>query len=202
MARSFGGRFSPGAPKTTPEAEAAREALAEARRVDAAGARANLMFAPPVVAALFGLFGGPAALVLSLGAAAVLALSAWLLREACAPRPLRRPPGRPVARPPLKSLAALLTVGGTGLAAPVGGHGRPGQPPLRISAGGLHLAAFGLDPFRSKRVAGGRRLPAGPRGRRRGEAEAHLAATRAAVAALRDRARSTPSGGFEALARA
>ena len=37
--------------------------------------------APPVVAALFGLFGGPAALALSLGSALALALGAWLLRE-------------------------------------------------------------------------------------------------------------------------
>jgi hypothetical protein len=202
MARPFGGRFSPGASRTTSEAEAAREALAESRRVDAAGARANLMFAPPVVAALFGLFGGPAALVLSLGAAAVLALAAWLLRDglraeaAFAARPAARPPALP-----RKSLAAVLTVGGTCLAALSGGTDLLGSLLYGVSAGGLHLAAFGLDPFRSKRIAGIDGFQQDRVARVAAEAEAYLAATREAVAALRDRALDAEVAGFEALAR-
>ena len=87
MAERFGGRYSPGAkpPQGSPQAEAAREALAETRRVDAAGARANLLFVPPVVAAFAGLFRDPASLLLSLAAAGVLALAAWLLREGVRP---------------------------------------------------------------------------------------------------------------------
>jgi hypothetical protein len=43
MAQRFGGRFSPGGARP----DAAQEALAEMRRVDAAGAKANLLFVPP-----------------------------------------------------------------------------------------------------------------------------------------------------------
>lgn len=48
MARRFGGRYSPGAgPSEDAPARAAEEALRERRRVDAAGAKANLLFVPP-----------------------------------------------------------------------------------------------------------------------------------------------------------
>jgi hypothetical protein len=202
MARPFGGRFSPAAPEVTPEAEAARLALAEARRVDAAGARANLMFAPPVVAALFGLFGGPAALLLSLGAAATLALGAWLLREGL--RAEAAFEARPAARRPAlprKSLAALLTLGGTALAALSGGTDLLGSLLYGVSAGGLHLAAFGLDPLRDKRFPGLDAFQRDRVARVAAEAEGYLAATRDAVAGLRDRALDAQVAGFEALAR-
>ena len=201
MAQRFGGRFSPGA-GDDPTTRAAQEALAETRRVDAAGAKANLLFVPPVLAAFFGLFGSPAALVLSLGAAAVLALSAFLLREglraeaAFAARPVARRPALP-----RKMLAAVLTGGGTLLAALSGGTDLLGSLLYAIAASGLHLTAFGFDPIRDKRVEGIDSFQQDRVARVVEEAEAYLATIREQVVSLGDRALTMRVAGFEALAR-
>lgn len=203
MARRFGGRFSPGAsPSDDAPTRAAQEALAETRRVDAAGAKANLLFVPPVIAAFFGLFGGPAALVLSLGAAAVLALSAWLLREGL--RAEAAYDARAIARRPAlprKALAAILTGGGALLAGLSGGADLLGGILYGVAASGLHLAAFGLDPMQDKRVEGIDTFQQDRVARVVEEAEGYLSAIREQVAALGDRALEFRVAGFEALAR-
>ena len=156
MAERFGGPFSPRAPRAaTPEAEARAEAEALARRVDAAGARANLLFLPPVVAAATGLWGSPEALVLSLLAAAALAGGAWTLREGL--RAHAAFDARPAARRPLlprKALSALLAGAGTALAALAGGTDATGALLYGLAALLLHVAAFGLDPLRDKLADG------------------------------------------------
>jgi hypothetical protein len=203
MARRFGGRYSPGGPTTQdPTERAAQEALVESRRVDAAGAKANLLFIPPVIAAFAGLFGGPEALVLSLGAAAVLALSAWLLREGL--RAEAAYEARPVARRPAlprKMLAAVLTGGGALLAGLSGGTEFFGSLLYALAAAGLHLAAFGLDPLSDKRVEGIDSFQQDRVARVVEEAEAYLSAIRDQVRALGDRALEMRVAGFEALAR-
>ncbi|MBP1805353.1 5-bromo-4-chloroindolyl phosphate hydrolysis family protein [Rubellimicrobium aerolatum] len=202
MARRFGGRYSPGAKAEGPQAEALREAQARSRRVDAAGARANLLFVPPALAAFTGLFGGPEVLVLSLGAAAVLALGAWLLREGL--RAQAAYDARPAARRPIlprKMLAAVLAGGGALLAALAGGTDLGGGLLYALAAGGLHLAAFGLDPLRDKRVEGIDSFQQDRVARVVEEAEAHLATIRDRIGALGDRALATRVAGFEALAR-
>jgi len=203
MAQRFGGRFSPGAPPADgASAQAAQEALAETRRVDAAGAKANLLFVPSALAAFFGLFGGPVALVLSLGAAAVLALSAWLLREglraeaAYAARPVARRPALP-----RKTLAAVLTGGGALLAALSGGTEVFGSFLYALAAAGLHLAAFGIDPLSDKRVEGIDSFQQDRVARVVEEAEAYLSTIRDQISALGDRSLQTRVAGFEALAR-
>jgi len=203
MAQRFGGKYSPGAPASEGStARAAQEALAETRRVDAAGAKANLLFVPPALAAFFGLFGSPAALVLSLGAAAVLALSAWLLREGL--RAEAAYEARPVARRPAlprKILAAALTGGGALLAALSGGTDLTGGLLYALAASGLHLAAFGIDPLQDKRVEGIDSFQQDRVARVVEEAEAYLASIRDQIASLGDRALLTRVAGFEALAR-
>jgi hypothetical protein len=203
MARRFGGRFSPGAaPRDDAPTRAREEALAETRRVDAAGAKANLLFVPPAIAAFFGLFGGPAALVLSLGAAAVLALSAWLLREGL--RAEAAYDARAIARRPAlprKMLAAVLTGCGALLAGLSGGADLLGGVFYGIAASGLHLAAFGLDPMQDKRVEGIDTFQQDRVARVVEEAEGYLAAIREQVSALGDRALELRVAGFEALAR-
>ncbi len=203
MTRRFGGRYSPGG-KSTDDAStlAAQEALAETRRVDAAGAKANLLFVPPVIAAFAGLFAGPQALVLSLGAAAALALSAWLLREGL--RAEAAFEARAVARRPAlprKILAAVLTGGGTLLAALSGGVDLVGGLLYALAASGLHLAAFGLDPLGDKRIDGVDAFQQDRVARMVEEAEAHLASIREQVRTLGDRALEMRVAGFEALAR-
>jgi hypothetical protein len=202
MARRFGGRFSPGGQPQGVPADDLRHAAAETRRVDAAGARANLMFVPPVLAAFTGLFGGPGVLVLSLGAALVLGLGAWLLRDGL--RAEAAYDTRPVARRPAlprKILAAVLTGGGTLLAALSGGTDLGGSILYAIAAGALHLAAFGLDPLRDKRLEGIDTFQQDRVARVVDEAEAYLAEMRDRIAGLADRGLATRVAGFEALAR-
>ncbi len=202
MARRFGGKYSPGAePKGVP-AEVLREAAAHTRRVDAAGARSNLMFVPPVLAAFTGLFGGPEVLILSLGAAVVLGLGAWLLRDGL--RAEAAFDERPVARRPAlprKILAAVLAGGGTLLAALSGGTDLFGSVLYAIAACGLHLAAFGLDPLADKHVEGIDTFQQDRVARVVEEAEGYLATIRDRIGALGDRGLSTRIAGFEALAR-
>jgi hypothetical protein len=81
MAQRYGGDHSPGAKPKGPAAEVVSQALAEDRRVDAAGAKANLMFVPPVVLSVMSFGQGPVTLATGLTGAALLALGAWLLRE-------------------------------------------------------------------------------------------------------------------------
>ncbi|MFD0857762.1 5-bromo-4-chloroindolyl phosphate hydrolysis family protein [Roseovarius aquimarinus] len=150
MARRFGGKFSPGG-----EGKEAGRATGAARpRVDPVGARANLMFLPAVVVLFASLTGG--ALVLAIGAAsaAVLALSAWLLRgglraeAAYAERKVARRPGIP-----RKLFSAVLAGAGIALAA-YAGSGVIAAALYGIVTTGLHVAAFGLDPMRDKGMEG------------------------------------------------
>ncbi|KAA9010268.1 5-bromo-4-chloroindolyl phosphate hydrolysis family protein [Histidinibacterium aquaticum] len=148
MARRFGGRHSPGTPR--PE-----EAPLDAAPVDAGGAKANLMFLPPVVLAATSLGAGPVGLVAGLAGAGLLALAAWLTREglrAEAAYNARKVARRPAL--PRKIFGSLLTGAGIGLAAWTGDSGIVGSVLYGIAAGGLHVAAFGIDPLRDKRVEG------------------------------------------------
>ena len=205
MARPFGGRYSPGA---TPPTRRPRRPRPRARRwprraaVDAAGARANLIFVPAVVAAAFGLFGGPASLLLSLGAAAVLALVAGPPARGAAgrgrlPRPPRRPPPGPAPQDHGRAPRPA--------AAPRSPRSRAtrarGALLYGIAAGGLHLAAFGLDPMRDKRMEGIDTFQQDRVARVAAEAEAYLADMRDAVSRLGDRALDARVAGFDALAR-
>lgn len=202
MAERYGGKYSPGATPQGPSADAVREAAIDSRRVDAAGARSNLMFVPPALAALTGIFGGPEVLVLSLGAAAVLTLGAWLLREGL--RAEAAFDARAIARRPAiprKVMAAALAGGGALLAALSGGTDLLGGALYGVAAAGLHLAAFGIDPLRDKRAEGIDSFQQDRVARVVEEAEAYLAAIRDSVATLGDRALSSRVAGFEALAR-
>ncbi|EPX87306.1 hypothetical protein ruthe_00705 [Rubellimicrobium thermophilum DSM 16684] len=199
---SPGGRPSPRTPQGTAQAEATREALTEARRVDAAGARANLLFVPPVVAAFAGLFRDPLSLLLCLGAAVMLALGAWLLREGLRAQAAHE--ARPAARRPAlprKILAALLAAAGTALATM--GHGiEPlGGLLYGLAAGGLHLAAFGIDPLHDKRIPGIDSHQQDRAARLATEAEGYLATIREQIGTLGDRALAMRVAGFEAVAR-
>ncbi len=203
MARRFGGPYSPG-PAAADEALArtSREAAAEERRVDAAGAKSNLLFLPAAVAAFAGLFAGPGALILSLGAAAVLSLSAWLLREGL--RSEAAFAGRAMARPPAvprKLLASICTGAGTFLAGLSGGTDVGGSLLYALAATGLHVAAFGIDPLRDKRVEGMDTFQQARVARVVQEAEGYLASIRDQVRSLGDRKLEMRVASFEAIAR-
>ncbi|MCC5973524.1 MAG: 5-bromo-4-chloroindolyl phosphate hydrolysis family protein [Rubellimicrobium sp.] len=202
MARQFGGKHSPQAKGASPAQKAAQVALAEDRRVDAAGAKSNLMFAPPVILAFTSLTGGPVALTAGLIGAAILALAAWLLREglraeaAFAARPIARRPALP-----RKILAAALTGIGVAIAASMKAGDVVGGLLYGIAAGGLHLAAFGLDPLKDKRVEGIDTFQQERVARVVDEAETYLNTIRDQIAALNDRALETRVASFRGLVR-
>lgn len=76
MAKKFGSKFSPDG--TTSDL---RDAAVDERKVDAAGAKATVLFAPGVLLAFLSLNEGAVGLILGLGGAAVLTLAAWLTRD-------------------------------------------------------------------------------------------------------------------------
>jgi len=202
MAEKFGGRYSPGAQPKGPQAEAVRQAVAEDRQVDAAGAKANLMLVPPVVLAVLSFGQGPLVLATGLAGAASLVLAAWLLREGLRARAAFA--HRTVARRPAVPrliLAAILCAAGTVLAAWTGAAGLPGSLLYGIIAGALHLAAFGIDPLADKRMEGIDTFQQDRVARVVQEAEGYLAAIRDHIASLGDRVLDLRVTSFLALAR-
>ena len=202
MAERFGGRFSPGAEPKGPAAEAVRQAVAEDRRVNAAGRRANLLFLPAILVAVRSLWAGPTGLVAGLVAGGVLALAAVLLREGL--RAEAAFEARAVARRPAlprKMLASVLTGVGVALAAWGGGGDLAGPLLYGLAAAGLHVAAFGIDPLRDKGMEGVDTFQQSRVARVVEEAEGHLSTMKAQIAQLGDRALDARVATFQALAR-
>lgn len=154
MAKRFGGKYSPD-PSGAPAPAGTKRPRA---KVDPAGGRTNLMFLPPILLLATSLNAGALSLTAGLVGAGLLALGAWLLREglqAEAAYHERKIARRPAI--PRKIFAALLTGLGAG-AAVVAHSGNPTglvAPTLfGLCAAALHLAAFGLDPMKSKGMEG------------------------------------------------
>ena len=202
MARRFGGRFSPEAEATTPRDAAVRETVLEQRRIDAAGTRATLMFLPPALLAITSLGAGAAGLVMGLVGAGALALGAWLLREGLRAEAAYK--GRTIARRPSlprKILAAILTGLGAALAVGSGGATLVEALLYALAAGGLHLAAFGIDPLANKRMEGVDTFQQDRVARVVDEAEAYLDAMADHIGRLNDRRLDMRVAEFQALAR-
>lgn len=150
MAKRYGGKHSPGATPDRPD-----PAPLDDVRLDAGGARANIMFMPPVVLAATSLNSGPVILVAALAGAAVLALGAWLTREGLRAEAAYN--ARAVARKPAfprKIFGSALTGVGIAIAAWTSDAGIFGSVLYGIAAAGLHSAAFGIDPMKDKRIEG------------------------------------------------
>ena len=193
MARRYGGAHSPGGPGP----------LAGDAAVHPVGARANLMVLPPVVLAVASLGAGPLGLVLGLAGAGLLALGFWLLRDGL--RAEAAWAGRAVARRPAiprKLMAAVLAGAGTGLAALSGDTGIAGAALYALAAGGLHVAAFGVDPMRDKRLEGVDEFQQDRVARVVDEAELYLAEMSERIGQLRDRPLLVRLAAFQDSARA
>ncbi|MEQ6247291.1 5-bromo-4-chloroindolyl phosphate hydrolysis family protein [Sulfitobacter sp. HNIBRBA3233] len=184
MAQRFGGKYSPGGPgvpRATPSAPL---------RTDPVGARANLLFIPPVILLATTLTGGATALGLGLVGSGALALGAWLLRDgmraeaAFAERKVARRPAIP-----RKIFAAALA--GIGAALGVAAHAitlEPLSPVIYgLAAAALHVAAFGIDPLRHKGLDGVDTFQQDRVARVVDEAELHLTTMRETIARARDR---------------
>ncbi|WP_299656333.1 5-bromo-4-chloroindolyl phosphate hydrolysis family protein [uncultured Tateyamaria sp.] len=152
MAKRFGGKYSPD-PTDVPTT-GDRPAFDKAH-VDPVGARANIMFIPAIPMVFLALNDGATGLVTALVSAAFLTGGAFLLREglkAEAAFNARKVARRPAL--PRKTIAAFLVGFGITLAAYRSEPGIIAPLLFGLAAFGLHLAAFGIDPLKSKGLEG------------------------------------------------
>lgn len=195
MAQRFGGKYSP---KTASAGEGGNEE----KIIRAAGARARLLYLPPLVLVVSSLAGGPVTLVTALVGAAVLTLAAWLLQEglkAEAAYNARKVARRPAV--PRKMLASALTGIGIAIAAYTGDSGVIGSVLYGIAAFGLHIVTFGIDPLRNKRMKGVDTFQQDRVARVVDEAEAHLATMKGQIETLADRHLTALVAEFQTIAR-
>ncbi len=188
MAKPFSGKFSPGTPVSGHRTNGATPVPPGRPVPDPVGARANLMFVPPLILLFTSLSGGAVALGAGLLGAASLGLAAWLLRGGLRADAAYR--ARAVARRPAlprKIIAALLTGIGVGFATVTGDSGLVGSVIYGAVAALAHVAAFGIDPLRNKRLAHVDTFQQDRVARVVEEAEAHLSAMATRIAALNDR---------------
>lgn len=200
MARRFGGKYSPDGQTTA--GDAPREQVLDQRAIHAAGSRGRMLYLPPLVLAVTSLNDGPTALITGLIGGAVLTLAAWLLQEglrAEAAYNARRIARRPAL--PRKMLASALTGIGVAIAGFAGDSGLVGSVLYGVAALGLHVAAFGIDPLKNKRMEGVDTFQQDRVARVVDTAEAHLDVMRSQIAALGDRKLEIRVASFQAIAR-
>lgn len=202
MATRYGGKFSPdGGDDGQPHTPQKHKRV----QVDPAGGRTNVLFIPaiPLVATSFN--DGPWALTFALLGAGAWTLAALLLREglkAEAAFDARKVARRPAW--PRKMMASALT--GVGAAFAVLAHLNEGTDiiaPLLygLCAAGLHVAAFGIDPLKSKGAERIDSLQQDRVARVVDEAEKHLAAMRDAMIRAEDRTAAARLEDFQDTAR-
>ncbi|MEM7521183.1 MAG: 5-bromo-4-chloroindolyl phosphate hydrolysis family protein [Pseudomonadota bacterium] len=199
MAQRFGGKFSPdGKPGSVPPTTRRRV------DVDAAGGRSNVMFIPAIVLVATTFSDGAVPMTLGLAGAAIWTLSAWLLREGL--RAQAAFEDRKVARRPALPRKMLASVGvaigaGLGVAAHMNTGGLLSPILFGLCTGALHVAAFGIDPLRSKGMEGVDTFQQDRVARVVDEAEAHLTAMTDALKRAGDRRAMGALADFQDTAR-
>ncbi|WP_375692015.1 5-bromo-4-chloroindolyl phosphate hydrolysis family protein [Pseudooceanicola sp. LIPI14-2-Ac024] len=197
MAQRYGGQYSPqgqSQPGQSPQPPRSRRKL---DRPDAAGARSNILFVPPVVLAFMSLGSGAIGLATGLVGAGLWLLGAWLTREGLRAEAAYH--DRKIARRPAiprKMLGSASIALGTGLAATVHGADVLSSVIYGVITGALHLASFGPDPLRNKMTEGVDTYQQDRVARVVDEAEAYLKTMQAQIDTLRDRALSGRVAGF------
>ena len=202
MAKRFGGKYSPDG-ANVPDIPGKKRA--KRAQVDPAGGRSNVLFIPAIVLVATSFSGGGIALLAALLGAGSLTLAAWLLREGL--RAQAEYDARKVARRPAlprKMLAAVLSGIGAALAVTAHQDGFGLIAPLLfgVIAGGLHLAAFGLDPLQNKGMDGIDTHQQDRVARVVDEAEKHLTAMRETILRANDRQTAAQLEDFVETARA
>ena len=199
MAQRFGGKYSPNGSSKAQNAGKSGRTVAT---VDPVGARANLLFLPPIALVFTALLSGALSLILGLVGAGALALGAWLLRGgliAEAAFTARKVARRPAL--PRKIFAACMAGVGTTLAALSHGSDLIAAALYGAAAGGLHIAAFGIDPLTDKGMEGIDTHQQDRVSRVVDEAEAHLAAMTDALRRAGDRQVNDRMAQFQQTAR-
>lgn len=197
MAKTFGGKFSPNGASGIGPLE-----VIDDRQVDAAGGRSNLLFIPAIVLVATTFSDGPVSLITGLVGAGALTLAAMLLREglrAEAAYDLRKVARRPAF--PRKILASALT--GVGVAIASYAHDTSVLTALLYGVAGLavHVAAFGIDPMRDKRMEGIDTFQQDRVAKVVDEAEAYLNVMKGQIEGLGDRQILIRVNAFQAAAR-
>lgn len=202
MAQRFGGKYSPqpktdeGYPGVAPDR--VPQAPSEPRHPLLRRPTWLIAAAAPLLPRAFG--DGPEGLARNLGAFALIAGGAWLIREglrAEAAWEARRVARRPAL--PRKALGAV--VGGIGLALAAPAAGIAGAAVIGVIGAGLALLAFGPDPMRDKGMEGIDPFQQDRVARVVAEGEKHLAAMRAAIVRAQDALLSARVERFAATAR-
>jgi len=197
MAKRYGGKYSPDQ-GTEPETH-----RAERIEVDPVGGRANVLFIPAIPLVATSLNAGAVGLTSALIGAGLWTLAAWLLRDglqAEAAYNARKVARRPAM--PRKMLASGLT--GLGAAFAVFAHhdGAVLAPVLLgLCSAGLHVAAFGIDPLKSKGMEGIDTFQQDRVARVVDEAEKMLAAMSDAIKRANDRGTAEQLAQFQRTAR-
>lgn len=190
MARRYGGRFSPGAPRGTGPAAGAPF---RGRRPAVTSVRARLLYLFPVPLLFAGLGatlrGSPVEALVELGGFFGLSLSAWLVNEGI--RAEAEFNARTIAKPPAlprKLFGAVLTgVSVLAVGAQSLDMSLTGGIVFGLLGGGASLLAFGPDPMRAKGLAGPDGSAAERAVRAIEEAESVVAETLAAAGRIGDR---------------
>ena len=196
MAQRFGGKYSP---QGDPDKDPVDFRNAD---VEPAAFRVNLLFVPPAILLILSLGKGALALTAGAAGAAVLLLAAWLLREGL--RAQAAYDARKVARRPAfprKLAASVLTGIGVALAAWSNEPGVLAPLLYGMVAGGLHIGAFGFDPFKNKGMEGIDTFQQDRVARAVGEAEAYLGDMTSAIRRTKDRQLENRVARFQATAR-
>lgn len=195
MARKFGGKFSPSGNDTVSE-----EAVDE-RVVKAAGSKGRILYVPAIILVFTSINDGPVTLIMALIGGAILALAAWMVSEglqAEAAYDARKVARRPSI--PRKMIASALTGIGVAIAAYTGDSGVIGSVLYGIAALGLHVAAFGIDPLKNKRMEGIDDFQQDRVARVVDQAAAHLKVMREQIEGLEERSLTTRVMAFQATA--
>ncbi|MFL4472059.1 5-bromo-4-chloroindolyl phosphate hydrolysis family protein [Tateyamaria armeniaca] len=200
MAQRFGGKYSPDGNDTAPKG--GERGAFQGAQVDPVGARANILFLPAIPMVFLALNDGALNLALALVSAGILTLAAWLLRGgllAEAAYTARKVARRPAI--PRKLFSSVLTGFGIAIAAYRSEPGLVAPILFGVAAGGLHLAAFGIDPLKDKGMEGVDTFQQDRVARVVDEAETHLSAMTDAMKRAEDRQMALKLEKFQATAR-
>ncbi len=196
MAKRFGGKYSPDGQNSAPRG------TVTVSGVKTGGLALKLLYLPPILLAFTSLNNGAATLLIALIGAGILTLAAWLLGEgveAEAAYNARKIARRPAV--PRKMMASALTGLGVAIAAYTGDSGTIAALLYGVVAAGLHVATFGTDPMRDKRMEGVDTFQQDRVAKVVDEAETYLDVMKSQIEGLRDRRLTEEVSAFQTTAR-